>query len=122
MRHGDDEKCRPISNCVRWPNCPTIVCIYQIQHNCRCEAGGSDSSQNAERIGINNLQKDYMFARSFFGCTRPMQDCKFKCIWPMTDASKLLHPYLSPSRLKINMWVQSLTCCSNPCYVTQDNF
>ena len=22
------------------------VCIYQIQHNCRCVAGGSDSSQN----------------------------------------------------------------------------
>ena len=72
------------------------VCIFQIQHNCRCVVVGSDYSQNAERIGIN--PEGLYFTRSFLGVhfyfICPMQDCKFKCIWPMSDASTLHMPYL----------------------------
>ena len=53
----------------------SAVSIYQIQHNCRCLAGGSDSSHNAERIGKNNFQKDDIFTMSIFWCT-----LKFLCV------------------------------------------
>ena len=51
-----------------------------------------------QRIVINNLQKDYIIYKVFFGCTLlflcPIQYYKFKCIWPMPDASTLRMPYL----------------------------
>ena len=57
------------------------------------------SREDTEMIGINNLQKDYIFSTRYFLGDHfyflyPMQDCKFKCICPMSDASILCMPYL----------------------------